>query len=276
MILDANGRPTRVLVVDDEPKIRDIVRRYLQADGFEITEAADGAAALAALAADPPDMIVLDVMMPVLNGLEVLRRIRLASTVPVIMLTAREEEIDKVLGLTAGADDYVTKPFGGRELAARLRAILRRLEPAAPSAHVVPTAPADTVLIFDAITIDPARRRTTTANGPVNLTAMDFDLLVALARSAGLVLSRRQLLMAVWKDDTYLDERVVDVHIRTLRRALGDNATKPAIIDTVRSVGYRFLPKHAARTNPMPTTPAVVSGPDGFRRAHDQRDGRTP
>jgi two-component system alkaline phosphatase synthesis response regulator PhoP len=160
--------------------------------------------------------------------------------VPVIMLTAHDEEIDKVIGLTTGADDYVTKPFGGRELAARLRAILRRLEPAT-AAHRVP-ASNDAALRFDAITIDPARRLVTTAGRAVNLTALDFDLLVALARSAGLVLSRRQLLLAVWKDDAFVDDRVVDVHIRTLRRALGDDAAKPTIIETVRSVGYRFLP----------------------------------
>ena len=239
MIIDSSDKPTRVLVVDDEPKIRDLVRRYLQADGFEVTEAENGPAALAVMVSDPPDLIVLDVMMPVLNGLEVLRRIRLTSGVPVIMLTAHDEEIDKVIGLTAGADDYVTKPFGGRELAARLRAILRRLEPASAAPRA--TNGDDDVLRFDAITIDPARRRVTTSNRAVNLTALDFDLLVALARSAGLVLSRRQLLLAVWKDDTYVEERVVDVHIRTLRRALGDDAAKPTIIETVRSVGYRFL-----------------------------------
>jgi len=239
VIIDSSDKPTRVLVVDDEPKIRDLVRRYLQADGFEVTEAENGPAALAVMVSDPPDLIVLDVMMPVLNGLEVLRRIRLTSGVPVIMLTAHDEEIDKVIGLTAGADDYVTKPFGGRELAARLRAILRRLEPASAAPRA--TNGDDDVLRFDAITIDPARRRVTTSNRAVNLTALDFDLLVALARSAGLVLSRRQLLLAVWKDDTYVEERVVDVHIRTLRRALGDDAAKPTIIETVRSVGYRFL-----------------------------------
>jgi DNA-binding response OmpR family regulator len=240
MTTDHAERATRVLVVDDEPKIRDLVRRYLQADGFEVIEAEDSTTALTALADDPPDMVVLDVMMPVLNGLEVLRRIRLTSTVPVIMLTAREEEIDKVIGLTGGADDYVTKPFGGRELAARLRAILRRLEPT--TATHAPTAAGDAVLRFDAITIDPGRRKITTSNGDVNLTALDFDLLLTLARSPGLVLSRRQLLLAVWGNDAFIDERVVDVHVRTLRRALSDDATKPMIIDTVRSVGYRFLP----------------------------------
>jgi two-component system alkaline phosphatase synthesis response regulator PhoP len=230
--------PVRVLVVDDEPKIRDLVRRYLEADGFNIREAADGTAALAALADYQPHMIVLDVVMPVLNGLEVLRRIRLTSNVPVVLLTAREDEIDKVLGLTTGADDYVTKPFGGRELAARLRAILRRLDrPTQPGGPA-----AEHVLRFDMLAIDVGRRRVTTAQGSANPTALDFDLLLAFASSPGQVLSRRQLLHAVWKDDDYVDERVVDVHIRTLRRALGDDASNPHVIETVRSVGYRFLP----------------------------------
>ncbi len=235
-------RPTRVLVVDDEPKIRDLVRRYLQADGFEVCEAADGTTALALFTDYQPDIIVLDVMMPILNGLEVLRRIRVSSNVPVLLLTAREDEIDKVLGLTAGADDYVTKPFGGRELAARLHAILRRLDPHAP-----PPAPSDgaagAMLKFDNITIDIGRRQVTTRAGVPELTAMDFELLLTLARAPGHVLSRRQLLAAVWNDEVHTDERVVDVHIRTLRRALADDATHPAIIDTVRSVGYRFLPR---------------------------------
>jgi DNA-binding response OmpR family regulator len=251
-------RPTRVLVVDDEPKIRDLVRRYLQADGFDVAEAEDGTAALDTFAHFQPDIIVLDVMMPVLNGLDVLRRIRSTSTVPILLLTANDDEIDKVLGLTAGADDYVTKPFGGRELAARLRAILRRLEP--PATPTTPTTPATTdrpsvaerVLHFDRLTIDIGRRLITTHLGPVNPTAMDFELLLTLASAPGQVLSRRQLLTAVWNDDSFTDERVVDVHIRTLRRILGDDATKPTIIDTVRSVGYRFLP--APQTKPTTQT----------------------
>jgi DNA-binding response OmpR family regulator len=237
-------RQTRVLVVDDEPKIRDLVCRYLQADGFAVAEAIDGQGALSALADYDPDLIVLDVSMPVLSGLEVLRQIRLSSDVPVLLLTARDDEIDKVVGLTAGADDYVIKPFGGRELAARLRAIMRRIDRA--EQHVAPALQNVAVrheLRFDGITIDVgARRVTTTTDAAIDLTAMDFDLLLTLARAPGQALSRRQLLAAVWSDDVYTDERVVDVHIRTLRRALGDDATQPTIIDTVRSVGYRFLP----------------------------------
>ncbi len=232
------------LVVDDEPKIRDLARRYLEADGFRVLEAADGEAALGILAEDKPDVVVLDITLPGLNGLELLRCIRLTSAVPIIMLTARDEEIDKVLALTSGADDYVTKPFGGRELAARLRAILRRLQPRMPSS---PSARDDDApegkLAFPGITIDPSCRSVHTAVGAATVTALDYDLLLALARHPGMVLSRRQLLAAAWDDDAYVDERVVDVHIRSLRRALGDDATHPLIIETVRSVGYRFLPR---------------------------------
>jgi len=241
------ARPTVALVVDDEPKIRDLARRYLEADGFQVLEAADGEAALTVLAETEPDIVVTDIMMPVLNGLELLRQIRLTSSVPVVMLTARDDEIDKVLSLTTGADDYVTKPFGGRELAARLRAILRRLQP--PHAASAPAAgdgePAEAAFTFAGITIDPGRRSVHTSSGRATVTALDYDLLLALARNPGLVLSRRQLLAAVWDDDVYVDERVVDVHIRTLRRALGDDAAHPSIIETVRSVGYRFLPPAA-------------------------------
>jgi two-component system alkaline phosphatase synthesis response regulator PhoP len=224
-----------VLVVDDEPKIRDIVRRYLQADGFSVTEEADGPAALRAAATQRPDLIVLDVMLPWLDGVEVLRRLRETSQVPVILLTARDEEVDKLIGLAVGADDYITKPFSGRELAARARVILRR-------ARYSPTAQDSGQLIrHGELTIDPARREVTSPDGPAALTALDFDLLLALARHPGHVLSRRQLLHAVWGADYYGDERVVDVHIRTLRKALKDDAANPAYIATVRSIGYRLI-----------------------------------
>ena len=183
------ARPTVALVVDDEPKIRDLARRYLEADGFQVLEAADGEAALTVLAETEPDIVVTDIMMPVLNGLELLRQIRLTSAVPVVMLTARDDEIDKVLALTTGADDYVTKPFGGRELAARLRAILRRLQ----TPHAAPAAghgeAAEAALTFAGVTIDPGRRSVHTSGGSVTVTALDYDLLLALARNPGLVLS---------------------------------------------------------------------------------------
>ncbi|HWG27452.1 response regulator transcription factor [Actinospica sp.] len=227
-------QPT-VLVVDDEPKIRDIVRRYLEADGFAVIEQGDGPGALSAAREQRPDLVVLDVMLPGLDGVEVLRRLRETSQIPVILLTARDEEVDKLIGLAVGADDYVTKPFSGRELAARARVILRRVAPAPPEAA------ASATVSHGALTIDPARREVTTAHGPATVTALDFDLLLTLARHPGLVLTRRQLLQSVWGADYYGDERVVDVHIRTLRKALGDDATDPVYIETVRSIGYRLI-----------------------------------
>ena len=226
-------KPT-VLVVDDEPKIRAIVRDNLQAAGFTVTEQADGPGALHAAGHERPDLIVLDVMLPGLDGIEVLRRLRETSQVPVILLTARDEEVDKLIGLGVGADDYVTKPFSGRELAARARVILRRVSHA-PGPHT--TEP----IRHGQLTIDPGRREVTTPSGPASLTALDFDLLLALARHPGQVLTRRQLLQAVWGPDYYGDDRVVDVHIRTLRKALRDDAANPAYIATIRSIGYRLI-----------------------------------
>jgi DNA-binding response OmpR family regulator len=227
-------QPT-ALVVDDEAKIRDIVRRYLEADGFTVTESADGPAALRAARDEHPDLIILDVMLPGLDGVEVLRLLRESSQVPVILLTARDEEVDKLIGLAVGADDYVTKPFSGRELAARARVILRRAQQA-------PGTRQDAAPIrHGELIIDPARREVTTPDGPVTLSALDFDLLLALARHPGHVLTRRQLLHAVWGVDYYGDDRVVDVHIRTLRKALDDDAANPTYIATSRGVGYRLM-----------------------------------
>ncbi|HSR84881.1 MAG TPA: response regulator transcription factor [Streptosporangiaceae bacterium] len=224
-----------MLVVDDEPKIREIVRRYLEADGFAVSEREDGAGALAAAQQERPDLVVLDVMLPGVDGVEVLRRLRETSQVPVILLTARDEEVDKLIGLAVGADDYVTKPFSGRELAARARVILRRAQRAPGTGQ--DAAP----IRHGGLTIDPARREVTTPDGTVTLSALDFDLLLALARHPGHVLTRRQLLQIVWGADYYGDDRVVDVHIRTLRKALDDDATNPAYIATIRSVGYRLV-----------------------------------
>src|ERR1700730_9627247 len=227
-------KPT-VLVVDDEPKIRAIVRHNLQADGFTVTEQADGPGALRAALDESPDLIVLDLMLPGLDGIEVLRRLRQTSQVPVILLTARDEEVDKLIRLAVGADDYLTKPFSGRELAARASVILRRVTRA-------PAGPQTTEPIqHGQLTIAPGRREVTIPSGPASLTALDFDLLLALARHPGQVLTRGQLLQAVWGHDYYGDERVVDVHIRTVRKALRDDAANPAYIATVRSIGYRLI-----------------------------------
>ncbi|WP_181958007.1 response regulator transcription factor [Nonomuraea mesophila] len=229
----------RILVVDDEPKIRMTLRGYLEADGFEVLEAPDGPLGLAAVAREQPDLVVLDVMLPGLDGFEVLRRIRATSQVPVILLTARTEEVDRIIGFTAGSDDYVTKPFSARELALRARAILRRAEIPGQAAE-------DRSLRFDGLVIDPDTRTVTVgADRTPELSALDFDLLVALAQAPGRVFTRRGLIEHVWGNDFFGDERVVDVHVRTLRRALGDDASTPRFVGTVRAIGYRFLARPA-------------------------------
>jgi len=226
--------PRRVLVVDDEDRIREIVRSYLEREHFEVAEARDGDAALEAVREWHPDLIVLDVMMPGTNGIEVLRQLRTTSEVPVILLTARAEEVDTLVGLSVGADDYVTKPFRPRELVARIEAVMRR-RPGSPVAEVVDR------LSFSGLEIDLGAHEVEREGRAVVLSALEFDLLVALARSPGRVLTRRQLLEQVWGFDFFGDERVVDVHIRSIRKALDDSADDPHLIGTVRGVGYKFL-----------------------------------
>ncbi|WP_024288290.1 response regulator [Cellulomonas sp. KRMCY2] len=222
----------RVLVVDDEPGIRRVLAGYLTADGFEVAEATTGEDAVAQVRRWAPDLVLLDVMLPDVDGLEVLRRIRMFSDVYVVLVTARAEETDTLVGLAVGADDYVTKPFSPREVVARVKAVLRRGRGSAST---------PTRLVFDGLTIDPAAREVTQGDQPVRLTALEFDLLIALGRAPGRVYSRQQLLEQVWGGDFYGDERVVDVHIRNLRKHLDDDAGAPAIIGTVRGVGYKFL-----------------------------------
>ncbi|WP_171110077.1 MULTISPECIES: response regulator transcription factor [Streptomyces] len=238
----------RVLVVDDEPKIRMTVRGYLEADGLQVVEAADGPAGLRAVVRDRPDLVVLDVMLPGLDGFQVLRRIRESSRVPVILLTARDEEVDRLIGFTAGSDDYVTKPFSPRELALRVQAVLRRTGGGSGRSGASGPGEEDETLRFEGLTISPDTR-TVVVDGdrPVELTALDFDLLLAMARLPGRVFTRRGLLAQVWGEDFFGDERVVDVHIRTLRRALGDEASAPRFVGTVRTVGYRFTGRPAQR-----------------------------
>ncbi|HEX9642855.1 MAG TPA: response regulator transcription factor [Acidimicrobiia bacterium] len=223
----------RILLVDDEPDLRAMLRRYLQAEGFEVTDAADGEAALSRLRGSTPDLILLDVAMPGKDGFTVLQEIRRTSDVPVIMLTARAEEVDRVVGLTIGSDDYVTKPFSPRELVARIRAVLRRGRSGRQDA--------DDTLAFDGITLDPATREIAVEGRPVELSALEFDLLAALASAPGRVFTRAQLLERVWGWDYFGAERVVDVHIGNLRKTLGDDASNPRFIGTVRGVGYKFV-----------------------------------
>lgn len=229
----------RVLVVDDEAKIRDVLRAYLETEGFTVSEAATGREALksATDANRRPMLVLLDVGLPDLDGLEVLRMIRQTSDVPVILVTARAEEVDKLVGLGVGADDYVTKPFSPREVVARVRAVLRRVG-ATPVRDGMPAAK---VHEFEGLRIDEARHEVLLESRPVELSALEFSLLAALASAPGRVYSRAQLLEQVWGYDFYGDERVVDVHIRGLRKVLHDDATSPRVIGTVRGVGYKFL-----------------------------------
>ena len=227
----------QILIVDDEPQIRTVLRAYLEAEGFAVSEAGTGADALHRLRTSEPDLVLLDVGLPDLGGLDVLAKVRATSDVYVILVTARAEEVDKIVGLSVGADDYITKPFSPREVVARVKSVLRRLrDPEAPEA-----SGEEGVLRFDGLTIDQPRREVTASAGPVELSALDFDLLHALASSPGRVYSRAQLLERVWGYDFYGDERVVDVHVRSMRSALGDDAAAPRIIGTVRGVGYKFL-----------------------------------
>ncbi|WP_062313315.1 response regulator [Demequina rhizosphaerae] len=220
-----------VLVVDDEENIRGLVGGYLRRDGFEVAEAASGEDALAVLSRDPVALVLLDVRLPGIDGVETLRRIRRTSDVPVLMLTARAEEADRIVGLEVGADDYVTKPFSPREVVARVRAILRRGDSGGRSP--------DRLDVAD-VSIDLGGREVTVGGAPATLTALEFDLLAALASAPGRVFTRRQLIERVWGWDFFGDERIVDVHVRKLRRALGDDAEHPRLLHTVRGVGYKL------------------------------------
>ncbi len=222
-----------MLIVDDEPMVREVVARYLELDGARVHEAADGPAALAWLEAHRPDLVVLDVMLPGVDGLSILRRIRDAGEVPVILLTARSEEVDRVVGLELGADDYVVKPFSPRELAARVRTVLRRST--GPVRH--------DRLDFGPLVIDTASREVHVDGTPVTLTAKEFDLLATLARSPRQVLSRAQLLDLVWASSPdYQDPATVTVHVGRIRQKIEADPERPRWITTVRGVGYRFEP----------------------------------
>ncbi|MBC7443764.1 MAG: response regulator transcription factor [Ramlibacter sp.] len=224
----------KILVVDDEPQIRTVLRGYLEAEGYDVAEAADGDAALASLRENPPALVLLDVMLPGIDGLEVLRQLRSFSDAYVILVTARSEEVDKLVGLGVGADDYVTKPFSPREVTARVKAMLRR-------DNRGDRADADALLRFDGLSINPAHREVEANGAAIALSSLEFDLLAALAAEPGRVFSRAQLLEKVWGYDFYGDERVVDVHVRSVRARLGDDAGDPHLIATVRGVGYKFV-----------------------------------
>jgi DNA-binding response OmpR family regulator len=226
--------PGRILVVEDEPMVAEVVQRYLRRDGYVVDVVYDGAAALLAVDAFEPDLIVLDLMLPHIDGMEVCRRVRTRATTPIIMLTARGDEVDKLVGLEIGADDYMTKPFSPRELAARVKAVLRRTtqQPVA----------AGEALRFGDLRINPPTRRVQNALGDVVLTAREFDLLHYLATNAGQVFTRDQLLEAVWDISFPGDDGTVTVHMRRLRSKVEVDPSRPRHLKTVWGVGYKFEP----------------------------------
>ncbi|MFN8621108.1 MAG: response regulator transcription factor [Chloroflexota bacterium] len=233
--------PTRtVLLVDDEPLIRETVAEALEADGLRVITAADGREALLRFRADPPDLVLLDLMLPQLSGMEVCRILRRESSVPILMLTARDSELDKVVGLELGADDYVTKPFSLRELQARVRSQLRRLESAVPPpAAPEPAAPARPPSVrLGSVVIDVAGHRLLRDGQALAVKPKAFELLAYLLRHAGQVVSRDQLLEHVWGYDYAGETRTVDVHVHWLRSALEDDPARPRFLQTVRGVGY--------------------------------------
>jgi DNA-binding response OmpR family regulator len=226
-------RKLRVLVVDDEPMVREVVTRYLEHDGFSVVAVEDGRAALKAVKASAPDLIILDIMLPEVDGLDVLTQLRLSGDVPVILLTARTTEADRILGLELGADDYVVKPFSPRELTARVRSVLRRSS----------ASPAGKRLEFDGLTIDAATREVTVNGEVVSLTAREFDLLAFLAATPRQVFSRAQLLSQVWESSPdWQDPATVTVHVRRVRQKVERDPDQPRWVVTVRGVGYRFEP----------------------------------
>jgi DNA-binding response OmpR family regulator len=222
----------RILVVDDEPPIVDLVTGYLTREGWQVHSEGDGLRALEVIRATAPDVVILDVMLPGLDGVEVCRRIRTFSDAYVLMLTARGEEIDRVMGLTVGADDYLVKPFSPRELVARVKALLRRPRGSGPDRRPAPTPVG--------LELDEPRRTVRVDGSPVELTALEFNLLAVLARDPGVVVDRQALLDRVWGPEFVADDHLVDVHVANLRRKLGDDPARPRFVETVRGVGYRL------------------------------------
>jgi DNA-binding response OmpR family regulator len=223
-----------VLIVDDEPIVREVVADYLRKDGFRVESAADGPEALSRFATARPDLVLLDLMLPGIDGLEVCRRIRTTSNVPIIMVTAKSEETDTIIGLGVGADDYIAKPFSPRELVARVKAVLRR-------AATPPPAEGDP-LRFGSLTIRPDRRQVEIAGNAVDLTAREFDLLEFLVRHPGQVFTRDELLDKVWDWSYASDGGTVTVHIRRLRQKIEADPERPRYVKTVWGVGYKFEP----------------------------------
>ncbi|MGV9803318.1 response regulator [Mycobacterium sp. NPDC003449] len=233
--MDATPGGYRALVVDDEAGLAGVVASYLTREQFEVSVAHDGHDALRLAREIDPDVVVLDLGLPGVDGVEACRRLRTFSDAYVVMLTARDTEMDTIVGLSVGADDYVTKPFSPRELVARIRAMLRRPRTSSPEGS--PTADAR---VFGALRIDTAGRQVFLDDEPITLTRTEFDVLAALSGQPGVVLSRRQLLETVWEPTYVGNEHLVDVHIGHLRRKLGDDPAAPRYVITVRGVGYRM------------------------------------
>jgi DNA-binding response OmpR family regulator len=224
-----------ILLVDDEDAVQKLLAYPLERDGFRVVPARDGEEALARFSEEHVDLVVLDVMLPKLDGLEVCKRLRAASSVPIIMLTARDDELDKVLGLELGADDYITKPFSIREFRSRVRALLRRA--------AIPAASGEEETIErDGLRIDVSRRDVEVSGTPVQLTYVEFELLRTLAANPGRVFTREMLLQRLWGGADYREPRTIDVHVRHLREKLERDPSEPEYILTVRGVGYRFRP----------------------------------
>jgi DNA-binding response OmpR family regulator len=228
------GKTTRILLVDDEQPVQKLLSYPLEKEGYEVVPARDGQEALANFEQGQFDLVVLDIMLPKVDGLEVCRRLRAKSSVPIIMLTAKAEEVDKVIGLELGADDYITKPFSMREFRSRVRAALRRAE-MAPD-HDGDEEP----LVRGGLRIDFAKRSTELDGSPIDLTYVEFEILSVLARHPGRVYTRDMLLDRVWGDSAFRDQRTIDVHIRHLREKLEQDPKSPEYLLTVRGVGYRF------------------------------------
>ena len=223
-----------ILLVDDEDSVQKLLTYPLERDGFRVVSARDGEEALRVFAEESVDLVVLDIMLPKLDGLEVCKRLRAESSVPIIMLTARDDEFDTVLGLELGADDYITKPFSIREFRSRVRALLRRA--GAPRREAGESEP----LVAGAVTLDPDRREARVDGRTLDLTYVEFELLRTLVAQPGKVFSRRGLLQAIWGDSSYREPRTIDVHVRHLREKLEQDPSEPEMILTVRGAGYRL------------------------------------
>lgn len=224
----------KILVIDDEETIREVVSRYLIREGYQVSEAADGFEALDSIKNDPPDLIVLDLMLPGIDGLTLTEHLRRDREIPIIMLTAKGEPTDRIRGLDLGADDYITKPFSPQEVVSRVRAVLRR-------SGSVSTQKLQSPIEFDRLVIDSNAHEVSRDGKPIALTAKEFELLLFFAKNPGVVFSRTQLLRQVWEDELYTDPTTVTVHIRRLREKIEEDPAAPVYIQTVWGVGYKFI-----------------------------------